>query len=161
MIVHLSYLMCQSSHILVSDAANCIAGWLQSINNMWCGCEEVGVGVGRRWVWGGGCGEVVVVVGRWVWVWGGGCKKVGVSVSVGVWEVGAGRWVWGVGVGRWVWVWAQRIQSCSCTKMYILRARLYHFIFVCPISYFQSESVWSAKQIGGCGEVCVWVGGCG
>ena len=49
MIVHLSYLMCQSSHILVSDAANCIAGWLESIKNMWCGCEEVGVSVGR-WV---------------------------------------------------------------------------------------------------------------
>ena len=60
MIVHLSYLMCQSSHILVSDAANCIAGWLLSIKNMWCGCEEV--------VWGGGCrcGEVGVGVGRWV-----------------------------------------------------------------------------------------------
>ena len=47
MIVHLSYLMCQSSHILVSDAANCIAGWLESIKNMWCGCGEVGVSVGR------------------------------------------------------------------------------------------------------------------
>ena len=43
-------------------------------------------------------------------------------------------------------------ESNSCTKLYILR---YHFIFVCPISYFLSESVWSAKQIGGCGEVSV------
>ena len=77
-----------------------------------------------------------------MWVWGGGCRAVG--VSVGVWEVGAGRWVWVTGVGN----------SCTCTstKIYILRARLYHFIFVCPISHYLSYSVWSAKQIGG---VCV------
>ena len=75
MIVHLSYLMCQSSHILVSDAANCIAGWLQSIKNMWCGCGEVGVSVERcLWLWGGGCecGEVGVGGGGEVGVgWGG------------------------------------------------------------------------------------------
>ena len=29
---------------------------------------------------------------------------------------------------------------------------------LCPITYFLSYSVWSAKQIGGCGEVCVGVG---
>ena len=57
--------------------------------------------------------------------------------------------MWGGGCG----------ESNSCTKLYILRARLYHFIFVCPISFFEviHVAVWSAKQIGGFGEVCVGV----
>ena len=98
MIVHLSYLMCQSSHILVSDAANCIAGWLESL-------KTCGVGVGRWvWVWGGGCGcgEVGVGVGRCLWLWGGGfgCGEVGVRRWVWVW---GGRCGYGeVGVGKWV-----------------------------------------------------------
>ena len=94
-----------------------------------CVCGEVGVDVGR-WVWGGGCGCGEVGVG-W-WVLGGGCG-----------EVGVGRWEVGVLMGRWVWVWGGGCgcghgESNSCTKLYILRARLYHFIFVCPISYFLS-----------------------
>ena len=76
-------------------------------------------------------------------------KCVGVVVrSYGCGEVRVRRWVWGgvcgeVGVVRWV---SERGGGCgcghgesnSCTELYILRARLYHFIFVCPISYFRS-----------------------
>ena len=50
-------------------------------------------------------------------------------------------WVCGCGCGHG--------ESNSCSKIYTLRARLYHFNFVQSVI-----TVWSAKQIGGCGEVC-------
>ena len=34
------------------------------------------------------------------------------------------------------------------TLLYIHRVRRYHFISVCPITYFRSFSVWSAKPNG-------------
>ena len=65
-----------------------------------------------------------------------GYRLVGVEVDVDV----------GVGVG---------MENPTPVQNFTYLEPDYHFIFVCPISYFLSESVWSAKQIGGCGEVSV------
>ena len=61
----------------------------------------------------------------------------------------------------WVWVWGGGCgcghgESNSCTKRCILRARL-SFHLCLSNQLFSVIAVWSAKQIGGCGEVCVGV----
>ena len=100
-----------------------------------CGC-----GFEELWVWGDAFEEV----GMGRWVWGGVCG-----------EVGAGRWVWvGVGVGRWMWCGCGHGESNSCTKLYILRARLYHFIFVQSVIFCQSLCG-LLNKLEGVGK-CVW-----
>ena len=82
--------------------------------------------------------RTVVPLSRWV--------VFNLTATVCAWGCGC-RWVWGgmgVGVGRYgygcgeVRVGVGMENPTQCTKLYILRARLYHFIFVCPISYFLS-----------------------
>ena len=52
------------------------------------------------------------------------------------------------------------VESNSCTKLYILRARLYHLIYCLSNQLFSVIAVWSAKQIGGYGDVGVVVRSC-
>ena len=123
-----------------------------------CGRGEVRV---RRWVWDGGCGEVGVV--RWVWevgvvmgvrrwVWGGGCGEVG----VGRWVWGGGCWCGEVGVviGRWVWEVGVVMENPTPVQKftYLEPDSIISSLFVQSVI-----AVWPAKQIGGCGEVCVGV----
>ena len=85
---------------------------------------------------GGGCGYGCEEVGVGRWVWGGGCGEVGVVI---------GRWVWEVGV---VMENPTPVQKFT----YLEPDSIISSLFVQSVI-----AVWPAKQIGGCGEVCVGV----
>ena len=86
-------------------------------------------------MWGG----MGVGVGRWVW--GGGCGEVGVGVGVGM------------------------ENPTPVQNFTYLEPQTPSFHLCLSNQLFSVIAVWSAKQIRGCGEVCVgvvvWSCGCG